>query len=238
MKEILDSFAAYVPRFLNELMGIFSGPKSFFRQLDINASDSLTNALIFYVLCLGLSFFLELPFITTAKELWIMFVVTLILFTIGSLLIAATYKISFRVVGGKGTFYKHFLLTLYVSGPAYIIFAFIAAASKGIVLSGAPDLYPLFKQFMDTSMSSAGSPDIDEFGILFESIPTLTAIILGQLIWIVMIVWIVICWGAYRYINDISKFRSVMAFIVLCVLQTPVYYLLIYAQRGLGVNLF
>ena len=240
MKEILETAAAYGPRFLGELLGILSGPKRFLRQLDFTAPDIAWRALTFYVIAPALAFVLELPFVTTAKELSIAFVVMIVLFVIGTLLVAGLYKVSFAVVGGKGSFRDHLLITLYISAPFYIFSALFSAASKGIVLSNAPALYPLFKELMDDTMSFKGDGgEIPlKFLPLFENTSVIVAFIVAYLIFLFGAVWLVICWGAYRHVNATSKPRSIVALVVATILSIPVGFILVSAQRGLGVNLF
>ncbi len=144
----------------------------------------------------------------------------------------------FRAVGGKGTFGNHLLITLYVSGPAYIIWAIRAAASKGMVLTNEPDLYPVFKEYMQAQIGFGDLSENDRFDPLFKSIPVLAAILFSQLIAVAITGWMIICWGAYRHVNDVTKPRSVLAFILACIVLVPVYHGLVFAQRALGVIIF
>ena len=239
MNKLLEGLTNYGSRFLIEVMGMLAGPKRFLQRLDFDASQTLTQGLIFYVLCLGVYFVLELPFVTTAKEIWIEFVTLVVLFVIGTLLISVTYKVSFRAVGGSGVFRDHLLVTMYISGPVYIFSSFLAAASKGIVLTNDPDLYPLFTQLMNDSLSMSYDPlEMDRLRPIFDSGPGLAAYLLTQLVFIGGTVWIIVCWGAYRHINNVTKLRSIFAFVVFLILSVPIGYILVMVQLGLGVNLF
>ena len=236
MKEFLQGIVAYGPRFLAEFAELVSAPKTFLRNLDYGAEDIVARALTFYVLCLAIGIVLELPFLASTKELWVTFAITIALFMVGTVMIAAMYRIAFRCVGGKGSYRDHLLVTLYVSGPFYIGYALGSAACKGIVLANAPDLYPLFTKY--TVSMTAWTSDIfhqEQFQPLMQFGPVGVAVALFNIVLIGATIWIMVCWGGYRQINGVGRARSTMALIVSTALSAPLYYVLVSAQRGLGV---
>ena len=50
-----------------------------------------------------------------------------------------------------------------------------------------------------------------------------TVILLGGLG--AMLVWVVVTWGAYRELTGMGRFRSLLAFLLFCVICVPVYIL-------------
>lgn len=239
MREFLEALGAHGPRFLSDFTNFVAGPKHFLRELELGASDALPRALTFYVLSVAVTFLLELPFLESTNELWKVFAVTVVLFTIGSVLIAAMFRTAFAIVRGKGSLRDHLIVTLYFSGPYYVLCALTAATAKGIVRSNASHLFPLFKEFMDASLSPGWSLETERFAALFVSGPALIAIALSYLLYFVLSpAYFIACWGALRHINGIGRLRSTLAFIATLVLSVPLYYFLASAQRGLGVNLF
>ncbi len=237
-KVILNVITTNGPRFLNDLTGLLSGPKTFLRGQDLTTSDSVNWAVTFYILSITASFCIELPFVNTSKELSILFSARVVLFIVGTLIFSGITKLSFLLFGGKGSLFSHFVVTLYISGPASIFLSMGLAASNGVVLYNDPDLYPLFKEFRVWSIMGIDFSNLDRFFPILENISTIIAFILFFIVILLLCIWTVICWGGYRCINGTTKRRSFGAFVLLSVLSLPVSYILISAQQGLGIAPF
>jgi len=92
---------------------------------------------------------------------------------------------------------------------------------------------------MDAQISlGADIIKLEKFEPLFDASPVLIAIVFSQLIIVVAGIWIIKCWGAYRYINEVSKLQSFFAYIVAFLLSIPIGIVVTTAQKGLGVDLF
>ena len=229
----------YGPGYLGDLIGMLSGPKTFLQSIELNTPSSMTRALIFYLLCLATTFILELPFISIGSEIWITFLQKVIFFVIASIISAVLYKSAFRLFGGRGNFSHHLIITFYVLGTGGVIWTFLAAVSKGLVLTNNPELYPLFKQLMDAQISLGGDIlKLEKFEPLFNTSPVLIAVVFSQLIIVVACLWPIMCWGSYRYINEVSRLQSFFAYIVAFLLSIPIGIIVTTAQKGLGVDLF
>jgi Yip1 domain len=237
MKEFLEALAAYGPKFFDDFIGIISGPKRFLRGVDSAKPNSMTQAVNFYVLCLLVAFVMELPFLSTGKQPWSLFPVEVALYLMGTVIIAATFRFLFRLVGGSGSFRDHLVLTLYISGPMYLWGSLGAATTKGIVLVNQPGLYPLFKQYMDETLTF-GALSEPHYDALFDQPSVMIAILLSWCLLMSTSIWLLLCWGAYRFLNHVTRFRSFIAVVLAIAISIPLGYALVAAQRGLGLNLF
>ena len=241
MKELFERIIGYGPSSLAELAELISAPKRFLMQLELGSPEIVARALAFSISCLAMAFILRLPFVNGAKELWIVFALLIVVFFVTVLLAAAICTFSFSVVRGNGSFRDHLIATLYIYSPLSVLLSFIAAASKGIVLSEAFDLYPLFKEFMEYSMlgkSGFFDSNFDKFIPIVESRPVLVAIWLYVSALVFSYIWQIICWGGYRHINRVSRLKSFFAGIVALFLGLPISYVILFSGRGLGIDWF
>jgi hypothetical protein len=239
VKDLLEAVAAHVPRSLDAFVRILSGPKRFLQDLPMASRTTLPNALTFACLSFSLAFLLEVPFLESASDLWSAFAVSLIFLVIATVVGAAVWKLSFRIVGGRASFRDHLVLSLYVTGPFSVLWSLMSAAPKGLVRIAAPTLYPLFKRFMDASLTGVDFVNgIGQFVPLFESKPVLVALATAYLLICVDTVWLVLCWGAFRHLNRTTRLRSGVALFISLILSLPMNAIVLLAQRGLGVNLY
>ena len=127
--EILKQLGTYGPRFITDLSAVISGPRRFSERYPYDKPSALADALVFYAMCVGISFVFDAPF-AGKGEIVMPFVEKLVIFTLGVLYTAAACKLAFHWVGGRAPFRKYLIVTLYTSGPFGIVFSFVATASN------------------------------------------------------------------------------------------------------------
>lgn len=233
-KEFFESITAHGPIFISTLTDILSGPKTFIRKLNFDEKSTLGKVLAFNLSCLAVAFIFQLSFVATTKELYQVFATLFIFFVLTSFLVAFAYKTGFFAVGGKASLKNHIIINLYIAGPAYLVSVIISTTSKSILLIEEPDLLPIFKEFVANHDQT--NPDI--YLALYESNPGLLAVALNILGNIAILVWLLYSWGCYRYINNVSKAKSTIAFVIAMCISIPISYLLSILRRMLELQIF
>ncbi len=234
--EILKQLGTYGPRFITDLSAVISGPRRFSERYPFDKPSALSDALVFYAMCVGISFVFDAPF-SSKGEILMPFVEKLVIFTLAVVYTAAACKLAFHWVGGRAPFRQHLIVTLYTSGPFGIVFSLVATACKGIVKLQAPSLYPAFQRSMDDAYSAKPLTN-DAIQTFFASPPVLIALLIGLSVGLLGLVWVSVCWGCYRQINLVGRTRSFVAGLLVIPLIYPMAYIFTWSQRGLGLVLF
>jgi hypothetical protein len=234
--EILKQIGTYGPRFITDLSAVISGPRRFSERYPYDKPSALSDALVFYAICVGISFVFDAPF-SGKSEIVMPFVEKLVIFTLCILYTAAACKLAFHWVGGRAPFRQHLIVTLYTSGPFGILFSLVATACKGIVKAQAPTSYPIFQRSMDDLYT--GKPlNLITLQPLLRPTPVLIAFLIVVSVNILACVWLYACWGCYRQINLVGRTRSFVACFIVVPLVYPMAYIFTWALRGLGLVLF
>ena len=238
MKDLLEKLAAYGPRCIEDLIAILSGPKTFLRGIGPSDAEALPRALAFLAFCVSIGFLLELPFESAQKDWWSTFGLLLVLSGVAALITAAIIKCGFAAMRGKATLHYHFLLASYVTAPAFMIQPLMNGASKGIVKKYQPDLYALFETYVNASLTGISTLEVERFFPLFRSGSVLLAFAVLALNHIMLTAWIVICWGAYKDINHVTRIRSLLAGLVSFFPALLLYWIFAQLQQALGIRLY
>ena len=241
LKEFLEGIAAYGPRYLGELIAIFSGPKRFMAALELDAPDLLSRALLFYVMSLSIAFVFQLPFRAPAEELWIPFVVTMSVSLVSIFINTALVMLAFRMVGGSGSLQHHLILSFFVLGPFNVLISLIAAASKGIVKLRSPELLSLYDEAFEKAFLplNFGDPANARFIPLVENGATLAATLFTFVaVYSFTLTWMILTWGGFRHLNSVARGRSALAMLLMLLLTVPTSIAVLAAKFALGVEVY
>lgn len=233
-----SDLARQVPRFTNQILGLVSGPKRFATRLDLQALDTLPDALILYVIALMINFILESPFVSLMQEFWTAAALTAVFHVLALFILTSLLFISWRIVGGKGDFRGHLILTLYFWGISVVIWSLSAFAARGVMKVLRPESFNLYEEYMEFLFLNSNEIKAERFGALHDSNELLFSMFVLLAGFLVLLAWFIATWGAFRSLNDQTRVRSLGAMLLFLILAYPIHLLLTAGQYAAGINIF
>jgi|SRR5579862_3631321 len=202
----------YIPKYFVALAQIFLRPRNYLAALPASDEEQLAPALIFLALSCIILALSTLPF-SPAKESTVLFLAArAVVLAVMMLVYALVIHLSWRIVGGKETFLRCFILSIYISSVASLILLVFFLIATSTIVALDPDL-------AHAMISSGLTPiPLDQSQLLLASI-YLGTIFLGA---IIASLWFMLAWGAYRDANQVSRLRSALAFCLAGILALPV----------------
>jgi hypothetical protein len=213
MKDILEFILKYVPAYLNEFIAVAVSPWQFMATRNReNINHNLTNALAFLGITLCFVWLLQAPLINK-DEFFSRFVSAIIHMLIIVVVFSALLRLCWKIVGGKADF-KPFLITYcYFTGVVTFILVIFKLVGSGLIKMNAPEFYRLIMS-NDRAQIEALNVYADHYVIIGSLVQ------LGGIL--VSIIWLAAAWGAYRQLNQLSKTRSVVAYLLFVLFSSPV----------------
>ena len=230
MKEVMESALRYGPRYLEDLLSLVTRPKQWLLAL-LEQNDALNQAIVFFVISLGLPLLFGLPFPSQEVDIWFLISKHVTFHLFAAISLALIFFLSFAAVGGRARPSRFLIVTFYISGVGFLIWAMLAASAKGVVLGTTPQLYPVFIEFANDTILPITRHDYanpDTFSPLLEggTLAPLVALLIVYLIHVLNFIWLVACWGAFRSICKVSRVRSFGAFFLTQILGAVLWFLL------------
>lgn len=217
MKDLVVIILSELSRYLESLVGLLSGPKSFVRRRGGDREKSLVQSFTFLGVSFGL-YSLLLSSLRSPKDFLQQTAPDAIGILVASLLYVGVLRISWRMVGGKASFDKHLIIFLYYSGVGLLIAGACLLLTLGMVRSLYPKLFEALKIYILVGGSQGDALLKQQIDAMVEAGNVagllLSALIVGGLPPAAVWIWTYIGWGAYRELNRASKRASAMAFIV------------------------
>lgn len=198
MKEFLERVLKQLPGYLGQVLELLSHPKTFIEGKDLDAKDAMEDALIFFGISLFIAFVASIPTLPEEQDFLTAITprATLQLFVL--LLSVAALALSWKMVGGKATMRKFFIVTCYLSGFMILLASLFVLVAAGTLRILDPVEY---KQVF----SGQATNNFESLGY------KVFAVILCALM-LALIIWALIVWGTYRRLNGLSRFKSAIAF--------------------------
>ena len=137
---------------------------------------------------------------------------------------AAAIKVSWKLVGGKASFDSILLTHIYCLFMFILISSVLTLIGNGIVKIVFPDIYDTAIKLTQNGIAKSifeTFTDVNAKQQLLKGITGTEIAILSVIIFITSLgnfIWIIATWGAYRDLNNASRARSFVAFIISCVL--------------------
>ena len=198
----VETILHHLLRYLADFGSLVTGPKRFIAQKNTRAEDTFGESLIFLGISLGLGLFLTVSLNLFWGDFWLhtlLHIVTDLLFVS---LCAIALRLAWRLVGGKASVRSFFVTYAYFAGTMIVIFYVISLLGEGVFLVFAPDLhYPFFTEEIEVAFEQS-------------SIFIVAVIIIGGGM-LLLFLWSILAWGAYRVLNGLSKWRSLVAFTIM-----------------------
>ena len=208
MKELLESVLKYLPDYLLGIVSLVTGPKTAILQWVDEEKGGLARPFIFVALSVTFGFLLQLPqvgkdqdYVTLVAGVAVFKVIALVLFSV-------LIHLLFRAVRGHASFTETFSAYLYIVSPLYIVLVILHIATLGVlyaynpVVATAASLDPnyFYADVVRWRTFENAAPEFTIAYILmhYTSPP------------IVLIVWFVACWGAFRRLHGVSFWLSAL----------------------------
>lgn len=213
MKELIEKVLEYLPQYLKDFGLLVSGPKKFMAQKNTGAEDVFNQAVVFLGVSLVLVIVMTMPLLPPGKDLWAYVGARAIEFILSVTLYAVDLRLSWHLVGGKASIRSFFVTYAYFFSALIVMFTLFLLLSNGVFKVLAPDLY---WQLIEAQLNKQPIPDMSG-----SSVPLISS---GILVagFILISVWGLISWGAYRRLNDLSKWRSFAALTISGILAWPI----------------
>jgi len=214
MYKIFEQVLRYIPAYLEDLFTLLRAPKTFIASKN---QDDLQNnfikVLIFLGITLTLILFLKASTIESGNfiSLYVSLLIKMLLIVV---LFSMAIKLAWYLVGGRAKL-KPFIITYgYITGVWLVFYITFNMIGDGVV-----------EVFSDDKLSRS---DIYK-GIIKKShfekwyIFLISIEVIGSFI---SLVWYLLCWGAYRQLNNLSKLKSFIAYILSVLFLFPLQFVL------------
>jgi hypothetical protein len=220
LQDLLDKSTTFVPEYTSDILNLISGPKSFVLER-ISTDLSIAKALLFLVTSTLFAWIIETPF---QKEITLVSSVRdAALFLLMTITYGAAVYFAWRIVKGHTDIRTVFIIHFYYASVIRIIIACGFLTIVGVIRATDPAFYAEFMNAVCEVQIDFVLHASQRFWASRSSIPLVVSYLLFSLL---LAVWIVAGWGAYREISKVSKVRSSMAFILFVIFSIPITVLL------------
>lgn len=229
MKELLELILKHTSGYLPVLFAMFGRPKTTIATKVTGKNADLDNALLFIGISIAIGFALQAPLIPKGDDLMVTVGSTLVAKIVFILMFAGVIWVVMRLFGGHGSFEANLSAYLYVSGPLYLLLVLINILSLGLLSSLDPELT---KQGNAAHILAWQGAWLENF-ISDAPAQSVSYLVSRLLLWVVFFAWLLICWGAFRKIHGVTRWRSSAAFVLSYVALYPVGWIVIWILIGL-----
>lgn len=226
--DALLKYLEFIPAYVIDLVAALTSPKTFLKNRN-RGDENWPTALRFFGFSAILGFIL-LQFATPSSLLpkdnnvLINIAIAIVFCGVYILFGAAAIKVSWKLVGGKASFDLILLTHIYCLSMFILISLVLTRIGNGVINIISPDIYDtaakmeqngigksIFELFTDDNIQQQTYKGAEGAKIVIVLV-IISITLLGNCIWIIA------TWGAYRDLNNASRARSFVAFIISCVL--------------------
>jgi hypothetical protein len=215
-KDLMAKLIAALPNYIVDLTSIVSSPKRFVLQRASSAESPLIDALIFLVLSSAIALGLQLPFmqqnafdLSTQLSFSVLVIVAF----------GGVVCLAWRCVKGTGSIINHFVIHFYYAGVLDMIAACYFMSFIGIFRIADRHLCG---EFMMAICRGETDWVLRNYERLMASNAGIPLQLMASFFVSVSLLWIIAGWGAYRELNQLSRLRSAIAFILFVGFSIPV----------------
>src|SRR5258708_342665 len=123
MQDLFEQILKYLPHYLTEFGGVFSGPKSFIlTKVRADAGDAFGEALLFLGISLTLVLLMYMPLLPAGKDFWNFAIPYYVSYIIEIPLAAMVIRVAWWIVGGRAPARSFFITYAYFAGVAIVLF--------------------------------------------------------------------------------------------------------------------
>jgi hypothetical protein len=205
MNDLFSKALTALPAYISQVLGLLSGPKAFVLGRDLETAESATEAYTFLAITLFLSLIAQVSILPEQKDYLLSFASLAVIGAFGLILMSAALYFTWRIVGGTLSFKLFFIASCYFSGISTLLLVVFTLIGSGLLKYTDPDAL--------TRLLHGGQPaDPTSFGYVGFGLIVCVGLI-------AVYVWIVVVWGAYRILNNVSRERSAVALTLFTVLS-------------------
>lgn len=211
MKDLLERILKQLPGYLPDLASLATRPKTAILRWVGEAAGDLTRPLTFVGVSVAIGFLLQLPqlgkddaFTTLVASMAVFKVLALVMF-------AAIIQLVFRMAGGHASFAATFSAYLYIVSPLYIAGVILEIARLGILRAYDPAIAVAVR--LDPDYLVANTERWRAFQAAAPGL-ALVYVLLSLATIFLVLGWFVACWGAFRHVHGIARWRSAFAGVV------------------------
>lgn len=230
MKSIAEKVFSQLPSYIPDLVAMIGRPKRTIAAKTGGEEDDLAKAIVFVGITVGLGFLLQAPtlpakadFITAAAAMAAFKAIAILLF-------AGVFWGAFRLLGGKGAYLQTLIAYIYMVCPLYLALSVMDLVAIGFVRAYDPELG---LQVRANPLFLISHPEIlARFQSEAPALSTAMAITNNSAV-IVLMLWFVICLGAFRSLHGVSRLRSCIAGTLIILLWWPFTLLILFLLVGI-----
>jgi hypothetical protein len=225
MKDLIDYILKYLPQYFTDFGSAFSGPKSFIAAKRVDANDGFGEALLFLGISMVLVLLMFAPLQPAGSDFLSYAGANFVTFLIAVPLGAMAIRVGWWLVGGRASARSFFITYAYYFGVVVVMITAVQLLSLGFFKTFEPQLY---QQFIVASQKHQSMPDMSQ-----SYIPG-TALVVFIFGYLMISIWALIGWGAFRQLTGVGKLRSFAALIISGVLMLPVTAVIFFVARAVG----
>jgi hypothetical protein len=226
MKELIDKLIAAIPVYVRQMIELLRNPREFIGQIDLESDDAVKEALTFLAISFGLAFIAQIPLLPEKQNKEVLFGAAAVMAALSFAVSILLLLVSWKVVGGKMTFKKFITVTSYFSGVSTLLLLIFTLLGQGLFSGIDPE----------SARQGAAGGYMDPVDLM-KSAGYQAFLLLFAVGFVVVFIWIFRIWGTYRELNQVSKVRSIIAFVVYMLLSPLAIGLqMLMAQNLLGVT--
>jgi hypothetical protein len=230
VKELLEVVFGNLRTYVPVLAALVARPKTTIARHVAGGERDLTDALVFVGITVAIGFAFQAPLLRAGEDFTMtagsMAALKILIIPFDAFLVWA----AFRAVGGAGGYDATLSAYLYVISPLYLALVVLNAAALGLVAASNPDLPD---EIRNSRTFLIDNPE--QLEALADSAPSIAwgyvALFYAQLL--AMLIWGIVCLGAFRRIHAVSKVRSATAYVLAFVAVSLSLFVLNFVVLGL-----
>ncbi len=211
MKDLLEIVFRNLRTYVPVLAALVARPKMTIAKHVTGDERDLSDALVFVGITVAIGLAFQAPLLRPGEDFTMtagaMAAFKILIIPFDAFLVWA----AFRVVGGAGRYDATLSAYLYVISPLYLALVVLNTTALGLVIASNPDLAD---EIRDSRTFLFDNPD--QFEALADNAPSIAWGYIGLLYsqFLAMLIWGIVCLGAFRRIHTISKVRSAVAYVL------------------------
>ena len=229
MKDLLERLVRHIPAFLTTLLALIASPRRYALTRSSGTTADIEGALVFAILSAVLVFIMQVPLLSKETDVWTALASTLVVVLTSGLLSIAALRLAWFIVGGRAAWSQLIPLYAYHSGTVGMILLLPTLASLALFKLLAPTLLSLVTKGVDSrgrSVMTDPAAQREILDVLFQPGSLIAGIPINLGI-VATAVFLVVGWRAYRDINDLPRWRSIVAWFIFVILKLPIFATLI-----------
>lgn len=204
--------AVYFPRYLAEFGSMFVGPKRFLAKQDLKAQAAFSDSLAFLGLSVLLMVLVQSPLLEPDVPFWRHLAANAVVNLVAVVLVAIALRTAWRLVGARATVREFLVMYGRVFGVAGVVFTVFLLLGEGVIKAFDPEIYA------EGRAALRGEGELPD---LLSSAAWWAGSAVQFIGVLLIVVWLLVAWGAYRALTGLTVGRSVLAYFLFGIINIP-----------------